>query len=89
MCRHHTFRQKTFSMLFTQLLVYCKQITSYMHFPTIHFRYYFQLLETEVLVAKGFLGIINYFKWKRIRIIAQDESVFIAVREFLLLKIPS
>ena len=44
-------------------------------------RYYFQLLETEVRVARGFLGIIKNYGWKKIRIIAQDESLFIAVRK--------
>ena len=46
-----------------------------------HNRYYFQLLETEVLIARGFFGIISHFGWKRVRIIIQDESLFTAVRE--------
>jgi ABC-type branched-subunit amino acid transport system substrate-binding protein len=45
------------------------------------FRYYFQLLETEVRVARGFFGIIKHYGWRKVRIIAQDESVFIAVRK--------
>ena len=44
-------------------------------------RYYFQLLETEVLIAQGFYGIIKYFGWKKVRIIIQDESLFTAVRK--------
>ena len=46
-----------------------------------YIRYYFQLLETEVLIAQGFFGIISHFGWRKIKIIAQDESVFTAVRK--------
>ena len=38
------------------------------------------LLETEEIIAQGFLGIIEYFEWKRVSIIVQDETLFTAVR---------
>ena len=47
------------------------------------YRYYFQLLATEVLIAKGFYGIISHFGWKRVSIIAQDENLFTAVRIYV------
>ena len=43
------------------------------------FRYYFQLLATEVVNAQGFFGIINHFGWKRVGIISQDENLFTEV----------
>ena len=43
-------------------------------------RYLFMLLETEEIIAQGFLGIIEYFEWKRVSIVVQDETVFTAVR---------
>jgi hypothetical protein len=47
------------------------------------FRYYFQLLATEVLIAQGFFGIISHFGWKRVSIIAQDENLFTAAIDAL------
>jgi gamma-aminobutyric acid type B receptor len=40
------------------------------------YRYYFQMLATEVLIAQGFYGIIQNFGWKRVGIISQDENLF-------------
>jgi ABC-type branched-subunit amino acid transport system substrate-binding protein len=40
------------------------------------YRYYFQTLATEVLIAQGFYGIIQHFGWKRVGIISQDENLF-------------
>jgi gamma-aminobutyric acid type B receptor len=42
------------------------------------FRYYFQLVATEVLIAQGFYGIIKKFGWKRVGVIVQDENLFTA-----------
>ena len=42
-------------------------------------RYLFRLLAADVLIAQGFLGIIENFGWRRVSIILQDENVFTAV----------
>lgn len=42
-------------------------------------RYYFQLLADEVGMARGFLGIIRRFGWKRVGIITQNENLFTVV----------
>ena len=38
------------------------------------------LLDTDEILAQGFLGIIEHFGWKRVSIIVQDETLFSAVR---------
>lgn len=48
-------------------------------FNFLHYRYYFQLLSHETPGAYGFYSLIKYFGWKRIGIITQLESLFIAV----------
>ena len=37
------------------------------------------LLDTEEVIAQGFLGIIEHFRWRRVSIIVQDEKIFTAV----------
>ena len=53
------------------------------------YRYYFQLLATNVLPAHGFYGIIQHFGWKRIGLIVQDEKLYTAVSQHSCKKINS
>ncbi|CAI7989811.1 Gamma-aminobutyric acid type B receptor subunit 1, partial [Geodia barretti] len=47
------------------------------------FRYYFQLVATNLLGAHGFFGIIQHFGWRKVRLVAQDENVFTATMDVL------
>ena len=40
------------------------------------FRFYFQLLATEADLAFGFYSIIANFRWRRVAILLQEESLF-------------
>ena len=42
--------------------------------------YYFQLLADEAGMARGFLGLMKRFQWKRVGIITQNENLFTTVR---------
>jgi gamma-aminobutyric acid type B receptor len=46
-------------------------------------RYYFQLLAEEVGMARGFLGLIRRFGWRRVGIITQNENLFTATMDAL------
>ena len=48
-------------------------------------RYYFQLLASNVLVVHGFFGMIKYFGWKRVRLIAQDEEIYASVSKIIIM----
>ena len=52
------------------------------------FRNYFQLLPIDSDLAHGFFGIIMRFKWKRVAIILQKESLFQKVQEVSLNRTP-
>ena len=43
------------------------------------FRYYFQMLATERVLAYGYFGVIREFGWKRVVILEQDENLFTVV----------
>ncbi|CAI8039799.1 Gamma-aminobutyric acid type B receptor subunit 1 [Geodia barretti] len=47
------------------------------------FRYYFQLVATDVLGAHGFFGIIQHFGWRKVRLVVQDENIFTATMDDL------
>ncbi|CAI8034611.1 Gamma-aminobutyric acid type B receptor subunit 2, partial [Geodia barretti] len=49
----------------------------------MRYRYYFQLLASNVLVVHGFFGMIKYFGWKRVRLIAQDEEIYASTMDAL------
>ena len=42
-------------------------------------RYYFQTPTPDTLTAYGFFGVIKHYGWKKVRLVAQDENVFITV----------
>ena len=45
----------------------------------VRFRYYFQLLSTEVSLAPAYFGVIRQYGWRRVGLIVQNENLFTVV----------
>ena len=43
------------------------------------FKYYFQLLPPDDILAVGFFAIISRYGWRHVAIIEQDENIFTVV----------
>ena len=43
---------------------------------------YFQLLPTDASLAIAYLGVIQFYEWKRVAIIVQNENLFTVVRMY-------
>ena len=72
-----------------QGFLHCKPSSTFEHLlcvmntPLLHTHtgsYYFQLLANEAGMARGFLGLMKRFQWKRVGIITQNENLFTTVR---------
>ena len=46
----------------------------------VRFRYYFQMLGSDADLAPTYFGVIQYYGWKRIGLIVQNENLFTVVR---------
>ena len=43
------------------------------------FRKYFQLLPSMLDIVYGYIGVFQYYSWKRVTLIVQEESIFTLV----------
>ena len=43
------------------------------------FRKYFQLLPSMVDIAYAYVGVFEYYSWKKVTLIAQEENIFTEV----------
>lgn len=57
----------TYSLLLSKFLLFS---------PT---RYYFQFLSNAALISGGYFGVIQYFGWKKVSIITQNENLWSVV----------
>ena len=52
----------------------------------MRFPYYFQLLPSEVNLARVFYSIIKEYGWRRVALIVQNDPEYIKVLAFIALK---
>ena len=45
----------------------------------VRFRYYFQMLPTDVDLAPTYFGVIQQYGWRRVGLIVQNENLFTVV----------
>lgn len=54
---------------------------NHFRYLNLYFRYHFQVLPNAIILAKGYLGIILKYGWKKVSIITQNENLYTIVSE--------
>ena len=50
------------------------------------FSSHFQISESELNLAFGFLGMIKEYRWKRVALLVEDENMFTEVIEVIIVR---